>query len=88
MAAPDDPAAVGESVDVYCIGLTAGSVIPPQIAIGGHRAAGRAVSTVPGFAGVNQVRVRVPRGIAAGPSVRVRLTYVDRPSNTVTMAVR
>ena len=88
LAAPDDPAAVGESVDFYCTGLTTGSVIPPQVAIGGRMAAVLAVSTVPGTAGVNQVRVRVPSGIAPGPSVRVRLTYVDRPSNTVTMAVR
>ena len=79
---------VGESVDFYCTGLTTGSVIPPQIAIGGRMAAVLAVSTVPGAAGVNQVRVRVPSGIAPGPSVRVRLTYVDRPSNTVTMGVR
>jgi hypothetical protein len=84
----DDPAAVGESVDIYCIGLAAGGVIPPQVAIGGRMAALLAVGTVPGAPGVNLVRVRIPTGITPGPAVRVRLTYLDRPSNEVTIAVR
>jgi Galactose oxidase, central domain len=88
VAGPDDPAAVGESVDIYCIGLTSGSMISPQVAIGGRMAALVAVSKVPGIAGVDQVRVRVPSGIAPGSAVRVRLTYLDRPSNEVSIGVR
>ena len=38
--------------------------------------------------GVNRVRVRVPSGIVAGPVVPVWLTFLDRPSNEVTIAVR
>ena len=84
----DDPAAAGESIDIYCTGLTAGAVISPQVVIGGRMAALLAIDTVPGAAGVNQLRVRVPTGIAPGSAVRVRLTYLDRPSNEVTIGVR
>jgi uncharacterized protein (TIGR03437 family) len=85
---PDDPTAAGESVDIHCTGLTTGSVIAPQVAIGGRIAVVLGISTVPGAAGVSQVRVRVPNSIAPGPAVPVRLTFVDRPSNEVTMGVR
>jgi hypothetical protein len=88
LATPDDPAAIGESVDIYCTGLSAASVIPPQVAIGGRMAAVLDVGTVPGAPGVNQVRVRIPSGITPGPAVRVRLSYIDRPSNEVTIGVR
>jgi uncharacterized protein (TIGR03437 family) len=88
VASPDDPVAAGESVDIYATGLSARSVIPPRVAIGGRLAAVLGVSDVPGAAGVVLVRVRVPGGIAAGPAVGVRLTHIERPSNHVTMAVR
>ena len=88
VAAPEDPAAAGENLDIYCTGLSIDSAIRPQVAIGGRIAAVEAVTQAPGVPGVNQVRVRVPPGIEPGPAVPVRLTYVDRPSNEVTIAVR
>ena len=85
---PDDPATAGESVDIHCRGLTADSIVPPQVAVGGRLAAVLTLSASPDAAGVTVVRVRIPSGIAAGSAVRVRLTYLGRPSNAVTMSVR
>ena len=87
VAGPDDPAIAGELLDVSCSGLDGRSVIPPQVSIGG-RLAQIVWFRQPYVSESNCVTVRMPSGIASGDAVPVRLTYLDRPSNEVTIAVR
>ena len=83
-----DPANPGEILEVYLTGLMDGSVLPPTIVIGGRTAEVLLFGNSPSIEGVNLLHVRVPDGVAPGPEVGVRLMYLERTSNEVTIGVR
>jgi hypothetical protein len=86
-AGREDPAIPGEALDIECMGLADDGVIPPQVAIGGRMAPVLRFDKVPDLPGVSRVTVVVPDGTATGPAVSVRLLYIGRVSNEVTIAV-
>jgi len=88
IASPSHPAAQGEILSMYTTGLVTGGAMPPQVALGGRLAAVQYFGPTPEYPGYFQVNFTVPGGITPESSVRVRLTYLGRQSNKVTIAVR
>ena len=63
-------------------------MIAPQVIVGGRLAQVLYYGAAPGYPGYYQVNFRVPNGVQPGPAVSVRLTYIGRSSNAVTIAVQ
>jgi uncharacterized protein (TIGR03437 family) len=88
IATADTPAAAGEALSMYTTSLIDGSVITPQVIVGGRLAQVLYFSSAPGYPGYYQVNFVVPDGVPPGPAVAVRLMYIGRFSNEVTIALQ
>ena len=87
-ASANNPAIAGEALSLYTTSLIDGGVIPPQVAISGQLAEILYFGDAPGYPGYFQVNFVVPSGVAPGSAVSVRVTYIGRSSNAVTIGVQ
>ena len=83
-----NPATAGDILSMYTNSLAEGGVIPPQVSIGGKPAEVLYFGDALGYPGYFQVNFRMPNGVGPGSSAPVRLTYLGRSSNAVTIGVR
>ena len=88
IASSQNPTVAGEILSMYATSLMEGAVVPPQVAIGGRLAETLFFGNAPGYPGYFQVNFRVPNGVVKGSVIPVRLTYLGRPSNAVTIGVQ
>jgi hypothetical protein len=88
IASAGSPAVTAEALSMYTNNLMDGAVIPPQVIVGGRLAEILYFGVAPGYPGYSQVNFRVPGGVAPGIAVSVRLRYLARHSNQVTIAVQ
>lgn len=88
IASSANPATAGDVLSMYTTSLYERGVIPAQVAIGSQLAEILFFGDAPGYPGYNQLNFRVPIGVVPGSAVTVRLRYIERPSNQVTIAVR
>ena len=88
IASAGHPAVAGEPLSMYTNNLMDGAVIPPRVIVGGRLAEILYFGAAPGYPGYYQVNFRVPAGVAPASAVTVRLNYIGRGSNAVTIAVR
>ncbi|MBV8846599.1 MAG: hypothetical protein JO307_27655 [Bryobacterales bacterium] len=88
VASADNPASAGEALSMYTNNLLDGGVVPPQVAVGGRLADILFFGPAPGYSGYYQLNFKVPEGILSASDVSVRLIYLGRSSNEVTIGVR
>jgi len=88
LASPQTPATAGDILSMYTTSLIEGGIMPPQVSVGGVLAPVLFFGDAPGYPGYFQVNFQVPAGVSLASPVPVRLTYLGRSSNAVTIAVQ
>jgi hypothetical protein len=88
IASATNPAIAGEVLSMYTANLAPGGVVPPQVMVGGKLAQVLYFGAAPGYTDYYQVNFVEPEGVGPGPAVPVRLTYIGRPSNAVTIGLQ
>lgn len=87
IASSQNPAVAGEVLSMYTTSLVQGSAVPPQVAVGGRFGEILFFGNAPGYPGFSQVNFRVPDGVTPGPAIPVRMIYLGRPSNELTIGI-
>jgi hypothetical protein len=87
IASSGTPAVAGDALAMYTTNLVAGSLIPPQVIVGGRLADVLYFGDAPGYPAYSQVNFLMPNLVAPGPAVSARLSYLGRSSNEVTIGV-
>jgi hypothetical protein len=88
---PDNPAAAGEVLSMYAQylpGQISVTAIPPRVVVSGKLAEVLYFGPAPGYPTYQQVNFRMPAGITAGATIAVRLSFLDRFSNEVTIGAQ
>jgi hypothetical protein len=88
LASSSNPVTAGTSLSMYTTNLIASGAIPPQVSVGGRFAEVTYFGSAPEYPGYYQVNFVVPNGVTPGANVPVRLIYLGRSSNSVTIAVQ
>jgi uncharacterized protein (TIGR03437 family) len=98
-----NPAHAGDVIVIYCTGLgavnpavadgsgstgAASTVNPATVMIGGQTASVGYAGLTPGYAGLYQINVTVPAGVAPGDQVEVTVTLAGQASAAVNLSVR
>jgi uncharacterized protein (TIGR03437 family) len=73
---------------MYAANLAPGGVVPPQVIVGGQLAQILYFGAAPGYPGYFQINFRLPESVVGGAAVPLRLSYLDRSSNVVSIGVQ
>jgi hypothetical protein len=88
VATGEDPAQAGEILEIFATGLAENGRLTPKVSIGGLAAEVLFFGSAPGYPNLFQVNARVPQGVIPGTAVPVRMNYLERTTNEVTIGVR